>query len=113
VEGMIQTMLVLTMTLTAYTDCDPGMRCDGITKSGLETREGFCACGELYEFGTFFIVPDLGRSFVCFDRGSSVGDRSLDIWMANREEALAFGVQIHHVEVYPWVSRWLFPLGMD
>jgi rare lipoprotein A len=110
---MIQTMMVLTMTVTAFTSCDPGMRCDGITASGLQVQDGFCACGPGYEFGALFCVPDLGRCFVCFDRGRLVGDGNLDIWMANRQEALEFGVQHYRVEVYEWVSRWLFLLGMD
>ncbi len=55
---------VITMTVTAYTDCDPGMRCDGITASGLLTQDGVVACGPAFDFGTVFIVPTLGRSFV-------------------------------------------------
>jgi len=50
----------ITMTITAYTDCDLGMwPCDGITASGIPTRPGVCACGPSYPFGTVFCVPAL------------------------------------------------------
>ena len=55
---------VITMTVTAYTDCDPGMRCDGVTASGALTRDGIVACGLAFPFGTAFFVPALGRVFV-------------------------------------------------
>jgi hypothetical protein len=52
------------MTVTAYTSHDEGMRGDGITTSRLQARDGFCACGYKYEFGTLFAIPALGRFFI-------------------------------------------------
>jgi len=54
---------VITMTVTGYTDFDPGMRGDGITKSGMLTFEGACACGPSFPFWTAFAVPALSRVF--------------------------------------------------
>ena len=56
--------VVITMTVTAYTSYDGGMRGDGITTSGLLAQDGFCACGPSYEFGTAFAVFALGRVFI-------------------------------------------------
>ena len=55
---------VVTMTVTAYTSHDGGMRGDGVTTSGLLAQDGFCACGPKYELGTLFAVPALGRFFI-------------------------------------------------
>lgn len=85
--------MVITMTLTAYTDCDPGMRCDGIMASGITTFDGAAACGPTWPFDTVFFVPSLLRSFTCLDRGSAIDDNHLDLWMADRNRALEFGVQ--------------------
>lgn len=60
----IVTAMVVTMTLTAYTDCDVGMRCDGLAASGLQTFHGACACGYGHGFFTLFYVPGLERWFV-------------------------------------------------
>jgi hypothetical protein len=48
----------------AHTDCDPEMRCDGITASGPLTRDGMVAYGPAFDFGMVFAVPALGRFFV-------------------------------------------------
>lgn len=61
---VIVVVTVVTMTVTAYTDYDPGMRGDGITASGLQTYDGACACGYGHDFFTLFYVPALGRAFV-------------------------------------------------
>jgi len=54
---------VITMTVTGYTSCDDGMRCDGISASGVAVFDGACACGESFPFWTAFAVPALGRVF--------------------------------------------------
>ena len=61
---MVVVATVISMTVTAYTSHDAGMRGDGITTSGLLAQDGFCACGYGYEFGTLFAVPALGRFFI-------------------------------------------------
>ena len=102
--------LAITMTLTAYTDCDPGMRCDGIMTFGVNTFDGAVACGPAFDFGTVFVVPSLGRRFVCWDRGNAIGDRNLDIWMGDRRVALEFGVV--QAEVVVWPERRFEQIGL-
>jgi hypothetical protein len=64
----LKTVIVVTtaisMTVTAYTSHDAGMRGDGITTSQLQAEDGLCACGPAFEFGTLFAIPALGRFFV-------------------------------------------------
>jgi hypothetical protein len=63
-KTVIVVTMVISMTVTAYTSHDAGMRGDGITTSGLPAQDGFCACGPAFEFGTLFAIPALGRFFV-------------------------------------------------
>ena len=63
-KTVIVVTTVISMTVTAYTSHDVGMRGDGITTSGLPAEDGFCACGYGHEFGTLFAVPALGRFFI-------------------------------------------------
>jgi hypothetical protein len=63
-KTVIVVTTLITMTVTAYTSYDEGMRGDGITTSGLQARDGFCACGDKYGFGTLFAIPALGRFFI-------------------------------------------------
>ncbi len=97
----LTTLAVITMTITAYTDCDPGMRCDGIMASGIKTFDGAAACGPAWPFWTVLFVPALPKSLVCLDRGSAITDHHLDIWMKDRHQALAFGVRQATVWVLP------------
>lgn len=92
----------LVMTLTGYSAYDPGMRGDGITTSGLLAWEGSCACPPEYPFFTLFLVPALGRIFVCADRGSVIEGNRLDVYFKSRRAALAFG----HKELLVEVRRW-------
>jgi len=75
VKTVIVVTTVISMTVTAYTSHDAGMRGDGITTSGLPAQDGFCAlvlygkakyraCGPAFEFGTLFAIPALRRFFV-------------------------------------------------
>ncbi len=92
----------LVMTVTGYTACDPGMRCDGVTASGMLAREGICACGHAFDFGTAFFLPALHKVFYCQDRGGKIGNLNLDIFFTDKQEALQFGVQRHLVEARWW-----------
>ncbi len=98
---VLQAVLVITMTLTAYTDCDPGMRCDGIMASGITVFDGAAACPPAWPFGVVFYIPSLKRWGMCADRGSAIGDGRLDLWMSDRNQALWFGRQELAV-VLPW-----------
>ena len=84
---------VVTMTCTAYTSCDPGMRCDGITASGVEAYPGVVAAGPELSFGTELYITGREGKHVVADRGSAIGRGRLDIWMETRREALEWGVR--------------------
>ncbi len=71
------------MSVSAYSG-------EGKTASGRPTGPGICACGPRYPFGTRFEVPGVGTC-VCYDRGSAVSNKHLDIWMPTWEQAKAFG----------------------
>ena len=93
-------ILALVFTITAYDDSS-GI---GITASGTQTREGICACGPTYPFGTIFYVEGVGR-FVCQDRGGLVTDDNIDIWLPSYQEAMEFGIR--QAEVTAWI-----PIGV-
>jgi len=76
VKTVIVVTTVISMTVTAYTSHDAGMRVDGITASSLPAQAGFCACGPAFEFGTLFAIPASRRFWICQDRGSEIGDRN-------------------------------------
>ena len=85
-KTVIVVTMVISMTVTAYTSHDAGMRGDGITASGLPAQDGFCAlvlygpvlgravqdkckakyraCGPAFEFGTLFAIPALRRFWI-------------------------------------------------
>jgi 3D (Asp-Asp-Asp) domain-containing protein len=60
-KTVIVVTTVISMTVTAYTSHDDGMRGDGITASGIRVFDGACACGPSFPFWTAFAVPELGR----------------------------------------------------
>lgn len=69
-------------SVSAYNDT-------GIMASGEHTRDGVCACGPGYDFGTVFIVG--GRVVVCRDRGGKVTDGHVDMWMKSERDAVEWG----------------------
>lgn len=94
----------LVMTITAFTACDPQMRCDGIMANGHHVFQGAAACPPDWAFGVVFYIPSLRRWGMCADRGSAIGPGRLDLWMRSRGEALKFGKQKLQV-VLPW-GKW-------
>ena len=74
---------LLSFSVSAYTDAN-GMPPWGITASGVQTRDGICACGPSYDFGTLFIVGE--KLFVCRDRGGAISDQHLDLWIERGHE---------------------------
>ena len=94
------TITMVSMLITGYTDCDLGMRCDGITKSGEMTGDGVCACGEGYELWTTFYIPRLRKWVICLDRGEAITDGRLDLWFRYRIDALYFGIDTYDVIVF-------------
>ena len=88
-----------TFSVSAYWDGSGAHPYQGLTKSGEYTRPGVIACGEVYEFGTRFLVK--GTWYECKDRGSAVTDTHLDIWFPSEEEALEWGRQHLDVIILP------------
>lgn len=68
---------------------DPGY---GITASGKQVRENHTiACPRSMDFGTKVYIPFFDNVFTCEDRGSSITEGKLDVFMQNLTDALEFG----------------------
>jgi 3D (Asp-Asp-Asp) domain-containing protein len=87
-------------TVTAYTagyestGKQPGDPDYGITASGAEVQEGqTIACPESLSFGTELYIPYFDKTFTCEDRGSAITEGRLDIYIADLDEAVEFGVK--------------------
>ena len=91
---------LLSFSVSAYTDAN-GMPPWGITASGVQTRDGICACGPSYDFGTLFVLPS-GKVLECQDRGGAITDEHLDMW--TDDEAWALDVWGRR-ELDAWVIR--------
>lgn len=86
-----------TYEITAYTagpestgkrPGDPGF---GITTSGKRVKEGeTIACPPEIALGTPVFIEDVGLR-VCRDRGGAIKGKRLDVYIADLDEALAFG----------------------
>lgn len=77
---------------TAYTACDPGMDCRGITFSGTKATEGrTAAAGEGWPIGTVLCIDGLGARIV-EDRGR-LGVYDVDVYFDRLEDALAWGAK--------------------
>jgi len=70
-------------SVSAYVD-DPMY--GNVAASGALLREGDCACGPGYPFGTIFVLPD--RVVICRDRGGAITDGHIDIWTDDLRWAL-------------------------
>ncbi|MGE7271383.1 3D domain-containing protein [Brevibacillus panacihumi] len=89
--------LAETYEVTAYTanaestGKAPGHPAFGITASGARVREGVtAACPPELPFGTRVHIEGVGER-VCTDRGGAIKGRRLDVYIADRSEALRFG----------------------
>ncbi|WP_338461597.1 3D domain-containing protein [Brevibacillus borstelensis] len=83
--------------MTAYTSGPestgkaPGHPAYGITASGARVREGVtAACPPELPFGTRVLIAGVGER-TCLDRGGAIKGRRLDVYIADRSEALRFG----------------------
>jgi len=70
-------------SVSAYVD-DPIY--GNIAASGALLREGDCACGPGYPFGTVFALPD--RVVICRDRGGAITDGHIDVYTRSKAWAL-------------------------
>ncbi len=66
---------------------------DGITSSGLVVQESrTLACPPNFPFGTKIYIEGVGERR-CEDRGGAIKGNHIDIYMATKDEAFAFGRQ--------------------
>lgn len=86
-----------TFRLTAYCACAKCCgKSDGITASGVKATAGrTVAVDTSIPFGTKLIID--GNEFVAEDRGGSITENRIDIFMESHTEALNFGVQYKEV----------------
>lgn len=71
----------------------------GITKSGVKAKENHTiAMSEEYPFGTKVFIPYFNKTFVVEDRGSSITDNRIDIYMSSKEKCLEFGKK--YLDIY-------------
>jgi 3D (Asp-Asp-Asp) domain-containing protein len=94
-----------TFEVTAYTagpestGKQPGDVGYGMTASGEPVREGItAACPPSMAFGTRLEIEGIGER-VCFDRGGSIKEGRLDIYIAELKEARQFGRQRLQVRI--------------
>ena len=97
----------VTMSITAYhagyesTGKNPNDKWYGITASGTRVTEGrTVACGPSIPFGSRIVIPSLGIDAICEDRGGAIGDRNIDVYIADRDKVWEFGRKSALVKVY-------------
>lgn len=83
--------------ITAYCACSKCCgKSDGITASGVKATAGrTVAVDTSIPFGTILIID--GHEYVAEDRGGSITENRIDIFMENHAEAINFGVQYKEV----------------
>jgi 3D (Asp-Asp-Asp) domain-containing protein len=70
----------------------PGDPLYGVTASGVYVEENFTiACPPSMEFGTRIYIPYFDNEFECQDRGGSITEDKLDVYIPVLEDALEFG----------------------
>ena len=93
------------MRITAYCPCPKccGQYSDGITACGHEIQPGdtFVAADRRYPFGTEILIPGYSNSqpVQVLDRGGAIKGNRLDVFFANHQEALEWGVRYLDVKV--------------
>lgn len=110
------TLLSVVVIATAYTaDVEstgkmPGHPAYQITASGKRVKENHTiACPPEWPFGTTVLVEGLGIR-VCEDRGGAIRENRIDIYMPNKEDALAWGRRKVTVVFFSWGDTPLHPL---
>lgn len=84
--------------VTAYTlgECDKSSDdpAYGLTASRAYVQEGrTIAASRSLPFGTRVYIPKLNNTYIVEDRGGDITEGRLDIYMANKNDALSFGRQ--------------------
>lgn len=103
--------IVKTLNASAYTAADCGKSADsagyGITSSGAKATAWYTvAAGSGYPIGTIIYIPHFsegpnGGWFVVQDRGSSISNNKVDIYMNTYNECITFGRR--NLECYIYV----------
>lgn len=86
---------IIACIVTAYTACDPGMDCRGITATGTRVTAGRTAAADWahYPPGTRLWIAGVGWRTV-EDRGGAVdGPARVDVFIPDRAAALAWGIR--------------------
>lgn len=91
-----ETGTVIIAEVTSY-NSEPGQTDDTpfITASGTHVHIGTIACPYVYEFGT--VVRIDGKEYVCEDRMNRKYPDRFDIWLADKEESIAWGIKTMRV----------------
>ena len=105
--------IIKTMNASAYTASDCGKSADsagyGITASGAKaTAWNTVAAGSAYPIGTIIYIPHFasgpnGGWFVVQDRGSSISNNKVDIYMNTYNECITFGRR--NLECYIYLTH--------
>ncbi|MGB9887904.1 MAG: 3D domain-containing protein [Moorellales bacterium] len=83
---------------TAYAPGDDGV--DGITATGLPVDRGVVAVDpRIIPLGSVVYVPGYGYALAC-DVGGAIRGRRVDVYFADRSEAIAWGIRRVRVTVY-------------
>lgn len=97
----------VTMVVTAYTACDTGMNCNGITADGKHAIPWHTvAASKRWPFGTVFETKS-GTRWVVDDRGGAIGNGRLDLYVGkhDRGTALKWGIRTMTLEVVKVVGK--------
>ena len=89
-----------TINASAYTAAaDECGKSDGVTASGVKVKEKrTLACPANMPFGTKISIEGMGV-YTCEDRGSAIVDNHVDIYVATKTEAFAFGRKTLNAEI--------------
>lgn len=92
---------------TAYTNNDPGMDGRGITFTGTKTKEWHTVAVDpnVIQLGSAIYIPQLKDTlsrgwFRAEDTGGAIKGNNIDIYFANRKDALRFGRQKLEAYIY-------------
>lgn len=101
-----KTPSTVTYNVSAYTanfestQKSPGDPEYGITASGQKVQANHTlACPKELPFGTRVYIPKMNNTYTCLDRGGAIVGKTLDIYMTNLDDALAFGRQNLEVQI--------------
>ncbi|NLK01165.1 MAG: hypothetical protein GX318_08015 [Clostridia bacterium] len=87
---------ILSVKATAYDACELCCgKTDGITKSGRLARVNHTIAvdPDIIPLGTKIFIPQLGHLYTAEDIGGKIKGKTIDVYMADHEQAINFGVK--------------------